>query len=93
MVRGSLVSLRRRCGKATCRCSDGPPHETPALSYSIDGVTHMLTLRSEDVPLVEGALRRYRQAIEELDARALEGIETLRQRIAVAKAEKRARRR
>lgn len=93
LVRGSLIVLKRRCGKAICRCADGAPHETPALSYSVEGGTRMLTLRREDVPLVEEALARYRRALVELDARALEGIETVRQWITSAKNERRARRR
>jgi hypothetical protein len=38
LPRGSLVTLRRRCGKPSCRCADGERlHETPALSYSDGG--------------------------------------------------------
>lgn len=40
---GSLITLRRKCGKASCRCATGAPHETPALSYSVGGRTKMLT--------------------------------------------------
>lgn len=42
MVRGSVVVHRRRCGKATCRCSDGELlHEAVVLSYS-EGRPHPL---------------------------------------------------
>ena len=43
LVRGSLITLRRKCGTPTCSCAKGQPHESPALSYSIAGATKMLT--------------------------------------------------
>src|SRR5680860_751345 len=53
---GSLIILRRKCGKATCRCATGAPHESPALSYSVAGRTKILTLAAEEVPAVDAAL-------------------------------------
>ena len=32
LLRGALFTLRRRCGKATCHCAQGDPHESPALA-------------------------------------------------------------
>lgn len=49
---GSLITLRRKCGKAACRCATGAPHESPALSYSVAGRTKMLTLTAEEVPAI-----------------------------------------
>ena len=37
VLRGSLIVLRRRCGKPGCHCATGEPHATPALSYSVEG--------------------------------------------------------
>ena len=35
MVRGSVLTHRRRCGKPTCRCAGGQQlHESTVLSYS-----------------------------------------------------------
>ncbi len=67
---GSLITLRRRCGKPTCRCATGSPHETPALSYSVGGRTKMLTLSAEEVPAVAAAVARYRKAVKALEAEA-----------------------
>ncbi|MGH9223715.1 MAG: DUF6788 family protein, partial [Acidimicrobiales bacterium] len=36
MLRGSLFTFRRRCGKPNCRCAEGDGHESPALSYTED---------------------------------------------------------
>jgi hypothetical protein len=82
LLRGSLVTLRRRCGKPNCRCAAGDPHETPALSYSMDGRTKTVTLREQDLADVEAGLARYQQAREALEAQALAGIQALTDRMA-----------
>lgn len=89
LVRGSLIRLRRRCGKPTCRCAQGAPHETPALSYSVNGTTRLLTLRPEEVGAVRAALGRYRQGQRELERQALAGLTALRQRLVAAKVRRR----
>jgi len=81
LLRGSLILLRRRCGKPACRCANGKPHETPALSYSVKGSTRILTLREENVREVKAALARYRDAAALLDRQALAGIEAFRKKI------------
>lgn len=67
---GSLITLRRKCGKASCRCATGDPHESPALSYSVAGRTKMLTLRPEEVAEVARAVARYRMSVNDLAAEA-----------------------
>ena len=58
---GSLITLRRKCGKAGCRSATGSPHESPALSYSVDGHSKMLTLAPGEVAEVARAVARYRK--------------------------------
>ena len=89
LLRGSLITLSRRCGKPNCHCNDGEPHTTPALSYSLNGRTCILTLRSTDLPEVREALSNYRRALRRLDKQALQGIGALSTRI---RRERRARR-
>lgn len=87
LLRGSLVTLRRRCGKASCRCADGQAlHEAPALSYSENGRTRMLTLADTDVPGVAAALARYRAAQSELEGKANAGLVALTNQIAADRA-------
>jgi hypothetical protein len=74
---GSLITLRRKCGKASCRCASGDPHETPALSYSVGGRTKMLTLRADEVPAVAKAVARYREAVNDLEAEARAELDDL----------------
>lgn len=81
LLRGSLIEFRRRCGKAGCHCRKGELHSSPALSYSQEGKTHILTLAREDVPGVKAALRRYHQARRRLEGQAMGGIKELQQRI------------
>ena len=77
LVRGSLMVLRRRCGKPTCHCAQGQPHTTPALSVSQQGKTRILTLRPAQVPAVRAALRRYHQAQGQLERQAAAGLRCL----------------
>jgi len=59
MLRGSLVTLRRRCGKPGCHCAQGEQrHEAPALSYSERGRTRVVMLAESDVAAVAAALLR-----------------------------------
>lgn len=80
VLRGTLITIRRRCGKATCRCATGDPHESPALSVSLAGRSVTISLRTGEVPSVAAALARYQAARDDLEAQATEGIEALRAR-------------
>jgi len=78
---GSLITLRRKCGKAGCRCASGDPHESPALSYSVAGRTKMLTLSPEEVPAVAAAVARYRSAVKALEAESRAELDALVARV------------
>ncbi len=80
LLRGALFTLRRRCGKASCHCAQGEPHESPALAYPAAGRTKTLTLTEADAPEVAAALARYAAAKAELDARAQAQLVALRAR-------------
>ena len=58
LLRGSLITIRRKCGKPGCRCADGEPHESPALSVSLAGRSVTVSLRPAEVPAVRAALAR-----------------------------------
>jgi len=85
LLRGSLITLKRKCGKPTCHCAKGKPHQSPALSYSLKGKTKIITLRPTDIPEVKEALRRYQQALQALQQQSLRGIRQLSARIQKAK--------
>ena len=77
LLRGSLITLRRRCGKKNCHCLQDQPHETPALSYSQAGKTRILTLPSNLVPLVRAAVQRYQRARTALEKQGNTGLRQL----------------
>jgi len=94
MLRGSLVTLRRRCGKPSCHCAQGDQrHEAPALSYSEHGRTRVVMLAESDVDAVTAALERYRAAKTELEEQASTGLAALTERVAAERAERAERRR
>ncbi len=85
VLRGSVFTFRRRCGKPNCRCASGDAHESPALSYTEDGKTKTLTLTGADLDEVVAGLARYEEARVDLDSRADAGIAALRARLAAAR--------
>lgn len=81
VLRGTLITMRRRCGKPTCRCAGGGDlHEGPALSVSISGRSVTISLRPAEVPAVTAALARYHAARRALDSQANDGVAALRTR-------------
>jgi hypothetical protein len=79
LVRGSVVTDRRRCGKPTCRCAEAGAagHESVVLSYSQGGRTHFLMLPAEQVAAVRAATERYRKQKAQLEAVANRGLAEL----------------
>lgn len=78
MVRGTVVTHRRRCGKASCRCANGESlHESVVLSYSKANRTKFVMLRSEEIESVLSATARYREAKATLEAQAEAGLAAL----------------
>lgn len=82
VLRGTLTTSRRRCGKPNCRCVSGDPHESPALRFTDEGRYRTVTLREADVAEVAAALARYDRARDDLDAEADKGLAQLRNRLA-----------
>ena len=80
VLRGTMTTFRRRCGKPTCHCATGEPHESPALTYTEDGRTKTLTLAAAEVAEVVAALARYQAARGELELAAEAGLASLRGR-------------
>ncbi len=80
LLRGTLTTFRRRCGKPSCHCATGEPHESPALAYTEGGRTKTLTLTEAEVAEVAAALARFRDASATLEKVADAGIAALRAR-------------
>lgn len=78
MLRGTLTTFRRRCGKPTCRCATGQAHESPAVTVTESGRTKTITLAAGQVAEVAAAIERYEAARAELEATAAAGLDRLR---------------
>ncbi len=91
VLRSTLRTFRRRCGKANCRCSGGEPHESPALTYTEGGRTKTLTLTDDEVAEVAAAVARYEAAKAELEGAANAGLAALRARRTAARSSRAAR--
>lgn len=83
MIRGSVVVQRRKCGKASCRCTDGMSlHEATVLSYSEGGRNRTVMLSADQVAPVRAAVERYRAAQAKLEVQANAGLAVLLNRVA-----------
>ena len=83
VVRGSVITHRRRCGKANCRCAQGVElHESTVLSYSEAGRTKFLMLPAAEVSAVRAAVERYRTAKTAVEAQGSSGLAELVARLA-----------
>ncbi len=89
VIRGSVVTHRRRCGKANCRCADGANlHESTVLSYSEGGRTKFVMLPAQDVGAVRAAVERYRAAKSRVEEQGSAGLAELAARLSGIKAER-----
>ena len=61
LLAGSLYTLRRRCGKPTCRCADGELHASTVLSYRGQGRPQSITPPPEHLPAVQNLTEEYRR--------------------------------
>ena len=81
-IRGTVVTQRRRCGKANCRCTtEGALHESVVLSYSEHSRTRVVMLPPDEVEAVRAATDRYRAAKKRLEEEANAGLAQLVSRL------------
>jgi hypothetical protein len=78
MLRGTVVTHRRRCGKPNCRCASGEAlHEQVVLSYSRQSRARSVTIPDELIEAVREATEAYRQARLRLEADGNAGLNRL----------------
>ena len=61
LLPASLYTLRRRCGKPSCRCSRGKLHESTVLSYRGQGKPRNLATSPEHLPALRDMTDPYRR--------------------------------
>jgi len=78
MLRGTVITHRRRCGKPNCRCANGEElHSSVVLSYSVKNKTRFVMLKADEVAEVRAATRRFKAAKAKLEAAADSGLKQL----------------
>ena len=78
MLRGTVVTHRRRCGKPNCRCAGGEElHEQVVLTYSQQSRARSVTLPEELVEPVRAATDRYREERRRLEEKGSAGLARL----------------
>jgi hypothetical protein len=83
LVRGSLGTRSRVCGKPSCRCARGELHQSKYLSASQDGRVRQVHIPARDEVEVADGVARYRRFHEararlaELASRQLELVDAL----------------
>ncbi len=62
LIKGTVYSLRRRCGKLGCRCvKKGELHESLVWTASVDGRTQLRSLSADHVVRARELTRRYQR--------------------------------
>ena len=61
LLPGALYTLRRKCGKPSCRCSRGELHESTVLSYRGQGKPRNLATTPEHLPALRDLTDPYRR--------------------------------
>jgi hypothetical protein len=86
MIRGTVVTQRRRCGKPNCHCADGQVlHESTVLSYSEAGRSRTVMLEPDEIATVRAATARYRAALAKIEREGNTGLQALRARRAAGR--------
>ena len=61
VIRGSLVIMKRACGKSGCRCLKNSPHKSLYISQSFKGKTRMIYVpRASEEVVRQGVLEYHR---------------------------------
>lgn len=60
-IRGSLVAMKRFCGRLNCRCQKGQKHQAIYLSQSHNGKTRMFYLPQQAEDKVHRYIKNYQK--------------------------------
>src|SRR5882724_10665793 len=61
LLPGTLYTLRRKCGKPSCRCTRGHLHESTVLSYRGQGRSQNISPAAEHLDALRTMTQHYRQ--------------------------------
>lgn len=80
IIKGSLVTMARICGKPKCRCQRGQKHISLYLSQSIKGKTKMTYVAKDLEDCVKESVYRYQEIKAKLNQISEINIQLLSQR-------------
>jgi hypothetical protein len=63
-IAGSLVTMRRVCGKPTCHCARGEKHVSDYLALSVNGKRTMMIVPKEQLEAVRNAVQTYKRVLQ-----------------------------
>ncbi|KAF0119119.1 MAG: hypothetical protein FD151_2067 [bacterium] len=69
LIKGSLVTLTRRCGKPNCKCTRGERHQGLFLSFNIKQKSHLLYIPKKLIKKITAMVnnhKKLRQIVDEL---------------------------
>ena len=67
IIKGSLVILKRTCGKPGCKCYKGEKHQSMYLSRSIKGKTAMTYIPKSNENYAKRCVKRYKNILKKLN--------------------------
>jgi len=79
IIKGSLVKIKRTCGKANCQCTKGKKHVSLYLSQSKQGKTRMTYIPKRQEKKVMEYVNRYKELIKVLDELSELNIQIIKQ--------------
>lgn len=80
VIKGSLVELKRSCGKANCHCSFGRKHASLYLSRSRKGKTQMVYIPHKYEGMAKEGVKRYKEIIKVMEEISMRNIEIIKNR-------------
>jgi hypothetical protein len=82
LIRGSLVEMKRVCGKKSCQCASDPErkHRSLYLGLRIDGKQRMIYVPAQWEDRVREWTNRYSEMREVIEQLSLKSLERLKNR-------------
>jgi hypothetical protein len=82
LIRGSLVEMKRVCGKKSCHCATDPErkHRSLYLGLRIDGKNRMIYVPTEWEDRIREWTNRYAEMREVIEQLSLKSLERLKNR-------------
>jgi len=79
VIKGSIVEMKRFCGKKNCKCAKtNTPHKSLFLSFRYKGKTKMIPIKKEQISEIKARIGDYKELKAAIDELARINAELLR---------------